>query len=104
MKTETIEAVGAAASRTTYAGAGITGWAWITSNEFLGVAGLLVAVGRLIVTWYYRREADRRHAHYIAAREAREQAGSEMRLALMRGSGKPIHADSDDLTSLETAE
>ena len=60
MKTETIEQVGGAANKVTLAGAGITGWGWLASNEFLGLVGALVAVGGLVVTWYYKREANKR--------------------------------------------
>lgn len=95
MKTETIEALGEAGNKTTIAGAGLTGWGWLTSNEFLGVAGLLVAIGGVVVAWYYKRKADRRHAAYIAARDLREAQESSLRMALMRASGRPIEPDTD---------
>ncbi len=78
MKTETIEQVGGAANKVTLAGAGMTGWGWLASNEFLGLVGALVAVGGLVVTWYYKREANRRHA--------REH---ELRMELLRRGRRP---------------
>jgi hypothetical protein len=38
----------------------MTGGGWLASNEFLGLVGALVAVGGLVVTWYYKREANKR--------------------------------------------
>ena len=75
MKTETIEQVGGAANKVTLAGAGMTGWGWLASNEFLGLVGALVAVGGLVVTWYYKREANRRQAREHALRMARLRQG-----------------------------
>jgi len=60
MKTETLEALGAAGNKTTIAAGATTLWAWFTSNEFLGLAGLAVGVGGLLVTWHYKRQANQR--------------------------------------------
>lgn len=48
-------AVAAIASKTTYGGAvaGLFGAA--TSNEILGVIGVLIGVAGFLVNWYYRR-------------------------------------------------
>jgi len=77
MKTETIEQVGGAANKVTLAGAGISGWGWLASNEFLGLVGALVAVGGLVVTWYYKREANKRHAAEHQLRMARLRRGMD---------------------------
>ncbi|WP_010465723.1 holin [Acidovorax radicis] len=77
MKTETIEQVGGAANKVTLAGAGMTGWGWLASNEFLGLVGALVAVGGLVVTWYYKREANKRHADEHRLRMARLRRGMD---------------------------
>lgn len=77
MKTETIEQVGGAANKVTLAGAGMTGWGWLASNEFLGLMGALVAVGGLVVTWYYKREANNRHADEHRLRMARLRRGMD---------------------------
>lgn len=61
MKTETLETAAAASAKTTVAGAGITGFGWVTSSEFFGLVGVLVAVASFVVTWYFKREANKRH-------------------------------------------
>lgn len=71
MKNETIEALGATGSKTIVTGAGLTSFGWITSNEFLGLVGAIVAVAGLVITWYYKREANRRHAREHELRMAR---------------------------------
>lgn len=77
MKTETIEQVGGAANKVTLAGAGLSGWGWLASNEFLGLVGALVAIGGLVVTWYYKREANKRHAAEHQLRMARLRRGMD---------------------------
>lgn len=77
MKTETIEQVGGAANKVTLAGAGLSGWGWLASNESLGLVGALVAIGGLVVTWYYKREANKRHAAEHQLRMARLRRGMD---------------------------
>lgn len=76
MKTETtIEATMAAVGqKTTVAGASVTGAGWVFSNEFLGLAGLLVAVAGLLVNIYFRWKEDRR-----------QQRKHEAEMAAIRG-------------------
>lgn len=50
----------AAGQNTTALGVGATTAAWFTSNEFLGLAGLAVAVIGLIVNIYYKHKEDKR--------------------------------------------
>ncbi len=77
MKNETIEALGATGSKTIVTGAGLTSFGWITSNEFLGLVGAIVAVAGLVITWYYKREANRRHAREHELRMARLRRGMD---------------------------
>lgn len=77
MKNETIEALGATGSKTIVTGAGLTSFGWITSNEFLGLVGAIVAVAGLAITWYYKREANRRHAREHELRMARLRRGMD---------------------------
>ncbi|MDZ7863019.1 holin [Acidovorax sp.] len=77
MRNETIDALGATGSKTIAAGAGLTSFGWITSNEFLGLVGAIVAVAGLAITWYYKREANRRHAREHELRMARLRRGME---------------------------
>jgi hypothetical protein len=78
MKSETIDRLGTAGTNTITAGASLTGFGWLTSNEFFGLVGALVAVMGLAITWYYKREANRRHA--------REH---ELRMELLRRGRRP---------------
>lgn len=58
MKTEGAfeAALAAVGQKTSIAGAGTTGFAWMFSNEFLGIAGLLVAIAGLLVNVYFKRK------------------------------------------------
>ena len=75
MKTETIDAIAAAGGKTTIAGASMTGFGWLTSNEFLGLVGAAVAIGGLLVNWYYRRESNKRQAAEHEVRMQRLRKG-----------------------------
>lgn len=72
---DTIEALGATGSKAIATGAGLTSFGWLTSNEFLGLVGAAVAIAGLAVTWYYKREANRRQAREHALRMARLRRG-----------------------------
>lgn len=75
MKTETIEALGAASSKVTVAGA-LTGfWGWLTASGTLGLMGVLIALGGMAVNWYYKREANRRFMLEHELRVARMRRG-----------------------------
>lgn len=86
MKTETLEAIGAAGNKATLTAGATTLWAWMTSNEFLGFSGFLIAIAGLVVTWYYKREANKRQA---AESELRQQE-RRLRMARMQATGQPI--------------
>jgi hypothetical protein len=77
MKNETIDALGATGGKTIATGAGLTSFGWLTSNEFLGLVGAAVAIAGLAVTWYYKREANRRQAREHALRMARLRRGMD---------------------------
>lgn len=64
----TIEAtLAAVGQKTTVAGASATGFGWLFSNEFLGLAGLLIAIAGLLVNIYFKRKEDaRQQALYLA--------------------------------------
>ena len=72
----TVEAIAAsAASKSMYTGAGLTLGGWWTSNEFLGLAGLLIATMGFAVNWYYKHRmttVEIRLREEAAAREAEE--------------------------------
>ncbi len=99
MKNETIDAAAAAASKLTLAGAVGGFWGWLTANGTLGLIGACVAIGGMAINWYYKREANRR---LIAEHELRQRE-RQMRIDLMRATGRPIPHDSD-LGALEADE
>jgi hypothetical protein len=73
----TLEATMAAfGQKTTIAGAGTTGAAWLLSNEGLGFLGLVVAVAGLLVNVYFKRKED-----------ARQQSLYEAELRNLNGGG-----------------
>ena len=74
--------IAAVSSKTTYAGAGITLSGWWTSNEFLGLAGLLVATLSFVTNWYYKHKLTRAEIRLMeeAAQRDREEHAAKMEL------------------------
>lgn len=64
--------VASAASKGMYTGAGITLGGWWTSNEFLGLTGLLIALLGFAVNWVYKHRLTAVEIRAIEAKEARE--------------------------------
>ena len=75
MKSETIDTLSATGTKTIVTGVSMTGWGWFTSNEFFGLAGILIGTAGLLVTWYYKHKADRRHMHEHELRMERLRRG-----------------------------
>lgn len=90
MKTETIEIIGDIGNKTTIAGGGIAGAGWLTASEFAAIVGAIVAVAGLMITWYYKREANRRWA----AEHVLRQEAMLIRVARMR-QGLEVPDDSE---------
>ena len=79
----TVEVIAAsAASKSMYTGAGLTLGGWWTSNEFLGLAGLLIATLGFATNWYYKHKLTRAEISAMQAREARESAEHRARMGL----------------------
>lgn len=82
MKIETIETLANVGSKTTAGGAGLgVAGAFIASN-FIGLAGIVIALLGVWVNVHYKRKAAKRYAEESAAREARHAARNEMQIAL----------------------
>lgn len=85
MKSDAAEAVEAALAsagpKLTMTGASFSGLGWLTSNEFFGLAGVLIGVIGLLITWHYKRQE-----HRLRVLE------HELRTSLMR---RRRHADTD---------
>lgn len=60
MKTETLDQLAALGNRTTGAGASIGVLGVITSSQFVGLAGVVIALIGVLVNWYYKDKASRR--------------------------------------------
>ena len=80
---QTAEAiVASAASKGMYTGAGITLGGWWTSNEFLGLAGLLIAMLGFATNWYYKHKLTRAEIRALEAKEARELEEHRARMGM----------------------
>ena len=99
MKTETLEAIGAVGNKATIVGGAVAVAGEWAATEIATYIGAAVAVIGLIVTWYYKREANKRQAADDRRREAehqRRETEHDMRMQLMRTSGMPVfHRDTD---------
>lgn len=91
--------VAAVANKVTLGSAGVTGVAWLTSNEFLGLSGFIIALASLVIGWYYKRETkklqlldDERKRKDYEGREAERQ----VRIEVMRKTGIPMHPPKED--------
>ena len=111
MKTETLDTIGAYGAKATVTGASLSGWGWVVSNEFFGLMGVAIAVVGLMVQTFYKWKSDRRvAAEYEERRQERLERKQErqVRIDLMRATGKPIAPPPDepesDLAKLEPTE
>ena len=82
MKSETVDAIdvtmAAVGTKATYTGIGVSGLGWFLSNEFFGLAGIMIGLAGLMITWYYKHKADKRHT--------REH---DLRIEMLRRGRKP---------------
>jgi preprotein translocase subunit SecG len=87
MRNETIDTLAAIGGKASATGVGMTGVGWFLSNEFFGLVGAFVAVGGLVLAWYYKREANRRQLVEHELRVARLRRGmkSDTDLAVLGG-------------------
>ena len=84
MNTETVNHLATAGDRTAGAGAGLGLFGWFLSSQFVGLAGLVVALVGVLVSWYYKREANRRHIAEHALRMERLRRGQRVDAALLQ--------------------
>ena len=103
MKSETVDAIdvtmAAVGTKATYTGVGVSGLGWFLSNEFFGLAGILIGLAGIVITAFYKHKADKRHALEERRRHEEHQRRQDeraLRMQLMRTSGVPIfHHDTD---------
>jgi hypothetical protein len=61
MNSEAAEAVaGSIGAKAVYGGGGVAVFGGLTSHDVIGLLGLAVAVVGFLLSWYYKRKADRR--------------------------------------------
>jgi hypothetical protein len=96
MKTETLETIGAAGNKLTITGGALAVAGKWTATDIAAYVGAAVAIIGLLITWYYKREANKRTARYYAMKE-RE---SELRIEMMRSTGRPVFQQDTDLGQL----
>lgn len=100
MENETRETMSAVSAKATVAGASLTGWGYIMSNEFAGFLGVLIALVGLLLNAYFGVRRNQRAALEHASRMAERQ----MRIDLMRSTQRPIMAPTEsDFASLDEA-
>lgn len=73
----------AVASKVMYSGATAGGLGFLLSNEFLGLAGLVVGIAGFIVNWYHKRK----EYQLKVSENQRQQLEHEMRMQALRGGG-----------------
>ena len=99
MKTETLEAIGSAGNKATVFGGSMAIAGKLSATDIAAYVGAAVAIVGLLITWYYKREANKRQAADDRRREAAHQRREEeraVRMQLMRASGVPVfHRDTD---------
>lgn len=83
MKTETLEAIGAAGNKATLAGGSLALAGRLSATDIAAYIGAAVAIIGLLITWYYKREA-----HKLRLREHELKADM-----LRRGIGPNVDMD-----------
>ena len=68
MNDQTINHLATLGDRTAGAGTGLGVFGWLLSSQFIGLAGLVVALIGVLISWHYKREANRRHVAEHALR------------------------------------
>jgi hypothetical protein len=91
MKTETLEAIGAAGNKATIFGGSVAVFGKLSSTDIAAYIGAAVAIIGLLITWYYKREAFKRTARYYQLKEQE----SQLRMEMMRATGRPISSNTD---------
>ena len=75
MNNEAVNHLATLGDRTAGAGAGLGVFGWLLSSQFIGLAGVIVALIGVLISWHYKREANRRHVAEHALRMERLRHG-----------------------------
>jgi len=99
MKTETLEAIGAAGNKATIIGGSMAVAGKLSATDIAAYVGAAVAIIGLLITWYYKHQANKRQVELNARLNLevdRREEERSLRMQLMRTSGRPVfHADAD---------
>lgn len=75
MNNEAVNHLATLGDRAAGAGAGLGVFGWFLSSQFIGLAGLVVALIGVLISWHYKREANRRHVAEHVLRMERLRRG-----------------------------
>lgn len=78
MNNEAVNHLATLGDRTAGAGTGLGVFGWLLSSQFIGLAGLVVALIGVLIGWHYKHKADKRHT--------REH---DLRIEMLRRGRKP---------------
>jgi hypothetical protein len=78
MNDEAINHLATLGDRTAGAGAGLGVFGWLLSSQFIGLAGVIVALIGVLISWHYKRESNRRHMAEHALRMERLRRGQRV--------------------------
>ena len=78
MNNEAIDHLATLGDRTAGAGAGLGVFGWLLSSQFIGLAGLVVALIGVLISGHYKREANRRHVAEHVLRMERLRRGQRV--------------------------
>lgn len=78
MNNEAVNHLATLGDRTAGAGAGMGVFGWLLSSQFIGLAGLVVALIGVLISWHYKREANRRHVAEHVLRMERLRRGQRV--------------------------
>lgn len=95
LEATTDAAVAAAASKTTWGGAAVALYGWVSSSEGAAVTGLLIALVGLAVNTWFRWRDFRSTREVEAQRESRDRELHALRVARLR-SGMPEVTEADE--------
>ena len=82
MNNEAVNHLATLGDRTAGAGAGLGVFGWLLSSQFIGLAGLVVALIGVLISWHYKREANCRHLAEHALRMERLRRGQRVDIDL----------------------
>ena len=78
MNDEAVNHLATLGDRTAGTGAGLGVFGWLLSSQLIGLAGLVVALIGVLISWHYKRESNRCHIAEHALRMERLRRGQRV--------------------------